>query len=256
MSQNFGDWFNQLGLVTRFSLVAAVGLSAASSLNLVNVSRLLLTSEAVTSFQLWRFVTASFFLGNFSFQWLMTIATFVTYVKNNEEHDFKGKTADLVYMFIVVIAGLSGVGLYFNLYVTSFSFLMALCWIFCKRHPEQQLTLFGFAFRSAVFPWALMALHFVMGGGLLADFLGVVVGHAYVFVKDVLPATHQQRWLETPMWLRRQFPQPTTRVTSFGAEVHPYDPRFQTGRRGEAAQGGASRGGAHSWGQGRALGSG
>ncbi|KPA82618.1 putative mitochondrial hypothetical protein [Leptomonas pyrrhocoris] len=254
MSQNFGDWFNQLGPVTRASLVAAVGLSAASSLNLISVSKLILTSEAITSLQVWRFVTAAFFLGNFSFQWLMTIAMFVTYVKNNEEYDFKDKPADLVYMFLVVIAALSAVGLYFNLYVTSFSFLMALCWIFCKRHPEQRLELFGFAFRSAVFPWALMALHFVMGGGLLADILGVVAGHAYIFFKDVLPLTHQQRWLETPAWLLRRFPQATTRITSFGAEVHPYDPRFQTGRRNDAPQGGSS-GGSHTWGHGRALGS-
>lgn len=253
MSQNFGDWFNQLGLVTRVSLVAAVGLSAASSLNLMSASKFILTSEAITSLQVWRFATAAFFLGNFSFQWLMTIATFVTYVKNSEEHDFKGKTADMVYMMLVVIGALSAVGLYFNLYVTSFSLLMSLCWIFCKRHPEQQLTLFGFAFRSAVFPWALMALHFVMGGGLLADFLGVLIGHAYVFMKDVLPVTHQRRWLETPRWLLRQFPQPTSRVTSFGAEVHPYDPRFQTGQRSEAAA--QNRGGSHSWGKGRTLGS-
>ncbi|KAL7696967.1 hypothetical protein N2W54_005191 [Lotmaria passim] len=251
MSQNFGDWFNHLGLVTRVSLVAAVGLSAVSTLNIIDPVQLILTSKAVTSLQVWRFATSAFFLGNFSFPWLMTIATFVTYVKNNEEYDFKDKTADLVYMFLVVIAALSAVGLYFNLYVTSFSFLMALCWIFCKRHPEQQLELFGFAFRSAVFPWALMALHFVMGGGLMADFLGVVVGHAYLFFKDVLPVTHQQRWLETPLWLKRQFPQPTTRVTSFGAEVHPYDSRFQAGRRNAAPQ----SGGSHNWGSGRALGS-
>lgn len=255
MSQNFGDWFNQLGPVTRASLVAAVGLSAASSLNVISVSYLLLTSEAVTSLQVWRFATAAFFLGNFSFQWLMSIAMFVTYVKHNEEHDFKGKTADLVYMFLIVIAALSGVGLYFNLYVTSFSFLMALCWIFCKRHPEQQLTLFGFAFRSAVFPWALLALHFVMGGGLMADILGIVAGHAYIFLKDVLPVTHNQRWVETPLWLKRQFPQPSTRVTSFGAEVHPYDPRFQTGRRNDASQSSGGSSGSHRWGQGRTLGS-
>lgn len=252
MSQNFADWFNQLGPVTRFSLVTAVGLSAVSSLNLVSPSRLVLTSEAVTAMQVWRFVTAAFFLGNFSFPWMMTIATFVTYVKNNEETDYKGKTADFVYMFLVVIGVLSAVGLFFNLYTTSFSLLMALCWIFCKRHPEQQLELFGFAFRSAVFPWVLMALHFVLGGGFMADLIGVAAGHAFLFVKDVLPTTHQQRWLETPLWLQRRFPQPTTRVASFGPEVHPYDPRFQTNRRSTTQQ---SEGASHKWGTGRALGS-
>jgi Derlin-2/3 len=251
MSQSFGDWFNQLGPVTRASLVAVVGLSAVSSLNIVSPSLLVLTKEALTSLQVWRFATAAFYLGNFSFPWLMTVATFVVYTRKNEESNFKGKTADMVYMFLVVIAALSVGSLLLSFYVTSFSFLMSLCWIFCKRHPEEQLELFGFAFRSSVFPWVLMALHFIMGGGIMADILGIVVGHAYLFFKDVLPVTHHQRWLETPLWLQRRFPQPTTRVTSFGAEVHPYDPRFQTVRRTAAPQGGGS----HNWGSGRALGS-
>ncbi|GET87898.1 hypothetical protein, conserved [Leishmania tarentolae] len=252
MPQNFGDWFNELGLVTRASLVASVGLSAACSLNVVGAGSVILTSEAITSLQVWRFVTAAFYLGNFSFPWLMTVAMFVTYVKNNEESDFKGKTADMTYMFLLLVSALSAVGLFFNMYVTSFSFLMALCWVFCKRHPEQELTLFGFSFRSAVFPWVLMALHLVMGQGLLADVLGIVAGHAYVFFKDIFPVSHNQRWLETPMWLRRQFPQPTHRIASFGPEVHPYDPRFQAARRSEAEQ---RSSGLHNWGRGQTLGS-
>lgn len=252
MSQNFGDWFNQLGPVTRASLIATVGLSAACSLNFVSANAVVLTSDAVWSLQVWRFVTSALFLGSFSFPWLMTVAMFVTYVKNNEDTDFKGKTADMVYMFLFLVGLLSIAGFYLHVYVTSFSFLMALCWIFCKRHPEQVLSLFGFNFRSAVFPWVLMAIHFVMGQGLMADVLGIVAGHAYVFGKDVLPASHNQRWLETPMWLRRQFPQPTHRVASLGAEVHPYDPRFQAGRRADAPQSTST----HSWGRGQALGSG
>ncbi|KAK7198654.1 Der1-like family [Novymonas esmeraldas] len=251
MSQDFGEWFNQLGLVTRASLIASVGLSAACSLNLIGVGSVILTPEAVTSVQLWRFVTAAFYLGNFSFPWLMTVAMFVMYIKYNEENDFKGKTADMVYMFAVLIGVLSAVGLALHVYVTSFSLLMALCWVFCKRHPEQQLTLFGFAFRSAVFPWILMALHLIMGQGLMADVIGVAVGHAYIFFKDIFPVSHNQRWLETPAWLRRQFSQTTPRIASLGPESHPYDPRFQAARRGEAQPSGR-----HNWGRGQALGSG
>ncbi|KAG5506987.1 hypothetical protein JKF63_05733 [Porcisia hertigi] len=251
MSQNFGDWFNQLGVVTRVSLVASVGLSAACSLNVVGVGSVILTSEAVTSLQVWRLVTAALYLGNFSFPWLMTVAMFATYVKNNEESDFKGKTADMVYMFLLLVSALSAAGLFFNVYVTSFSFLMALCWIFCKRHPERELTLFGFAFHSSVFPWVLMALHLVMGQGVFADILGIVTGHAYVFFKDVFPVSHNQRWLETPRWLQRQFPQSPHRMGSLGPEVHPYDPRFQAARRSENQQGSSI---SHNWGRGQALG--
>ncbi|KAG5502997.1 hypothetical protein JIQ42_06960 [Leishmania sp. Namibia] len=252
MPQNFGDWFNQLGLVTRASLVASVGLSAACSLNVVGVGSVILTSDAIASLQVWRFVTAALYLGNFSFPWLMTVAMFVTYVKNNEESDFKGKTADMMYMFLLLVGVLSAVGLFLKVYVTSFSFLMALCWIFCKRHPEQELTLFGFSFRSAVFPWVLVALHLVMGQGLLADMVGIVTGHAYVFFRDVFPVSHNQRWLETPMWLQRQLPQTTHRITSFGPQVHPYDSRFQAAQRSGAQQGGSD---SHNWGRGQMLGS-
>lgn len=228
----------------------SVGLTTVGSLGIIPIEWMLLTPKTIYSLQVWRIITAALYFGNFSFPWLMTIGMFVTYLKYNEDYDFKGRMADMVWMCSTLILVLTLAGLYFSFAVTSFSFVMALCWVFCKRHPELQMTLFSFQFNAAMFPWALMGFHLIMGQGLLADIVGIVAGHAFVFLKDILPSTHGRRLLETPLWLQRQFPSAGPRIGTLGAEVHPTDARFRAPQHNAAPLMGG-----HQWGRGRALGS-
>lgn len=249
MAQSFEAWYNALPRVTRLILVATVVITAVSTFGLISPYWLVLTRSFLIDLQWWRPLTATLFLGNFSFPWLMSVGMLLTYLKYNEENDFKGKTADFVWMLLVLMIGLTVLGVLFQLPIVSFAFMMALCWVFCKRNPALRLSLLGFEFNANVFPWVLMGFHVILGQGILEDVCGIVVGHLFVFLRDVLPATHGHRLLETPLWLKRRIPElGNPGFQTLHPEVHPQDARF--GQRNAPQQ----DPGRHNWGRGRPLG--
>lgn len=249
MSQNFETWLASLGVVTKYALFFSVGLTAASSFGVVSPYYLILTPSALTGLQLWRPLSAAFFMGNFSFQWIMSITTLVSYLKYNEEYDFKERTADMVWMLTLLIGALTAASFFFTLPVISFALTMALCWVFCKRHPTLRLSLFSFEFNANVFPWALFAFHIIMGQGIMEDVCGIAAGHLYVFLHDVIPATHGQHFLKTPHWLKQLIPPGRRAFGSIHPEAHPAAGGFAPRQPQQPQQ--PQR---HNWGTGRQLG--
>jgi len=68
--------------------------------------------------------------------------------------------------------------------------------------PEEIIELyFGFKIKSAYFPFLLMGINFLMEASLKGDILGLIVGHMFIVVKDILPASHQKNYLKTPDFL-------------------------------------------------------
>ena len=56
----------------------------------------------------------------------------------------------------------------------------------------------AFRFEGLYLPWALIAFTVLVGGNPMTDILGVVAGHLYYFLLEVLPATKGWNLLQTP----------------------------------------------------------
>lgn len=245
MSQSFDSWWATLGPVTRFTLVCSVGVTAAISFGAVSPYYILVDFDATFyRCQLWRIITAAFCLGKFGFPWLMALAMLVTYVKYHEETEFKGRRADFIWMMTLIITFLHLCAWIFDMKLVSFALTMSLCWIFCKRNPTVKLSLYFFSFDANIFPWVLMAFHVVLGQSIIDDVVGIVAGHGFLFLKDMLPKTHGTDWIRTPQFLLQWFPNERLVGGVGGIEVRP-----PAGGRPAAAPPGR-----HQWGPGRVLG--
>lgn len=243
---SFESWWETLGPVTKFTLVTSVGVTAAISFGLVNPSYIVADFNAtIFKLQLWRIITASYCLGKFSFPWLMALAMLVTYVKYHEETEFKGRRADFVWMLSLIILFLTVCSWLLALPIVSFGFTMALCWIFCKRNPAAKMSLYFFEFNANVFPWALMAFHVVLGQSIVDDIVGIIAGHGFLFLKDMLPKTHGRDVIPTPQFLVNLLPH--QRLVGGVGGVQVMAPQ----NRAPAQPAGARQ---HNWGQGRVLG--
>ena len=241
MPESFEAWWSGLGPVTKFSLITSVLCTCGFSFQMVSPQLLLIDFDAmIWQLQIWRPITATFFLGKFGFPWLMAIAMLVTYVQRHEE-DFKGRLAELIWMFTLIIVFLHICAFVLDMMLVSFSFIMALCWIWCKRNPTATLSIYMFTFGANMFPWAFMLFHLVMGMSIVDDIVGVVAGHGYLFLADMLPRTHGYNLVRTPQFLYNWFP--NQRVTSYGVTAAPEGRRMA----GQAEQ-------RHAWGRGNALG--
>lgn len=239
MAESFEAWWSSLGNITKFCLITAVLCSMGFTMQIVPPQLLLIDFEAmVWQLQIWRPITATFFLGKFSFAWLMGVAMLVMTVKRHEDNDFVGRKGDLAWMMVLISAALHLIAWLMGMKLVSFAFLMALTWVWCKRNPDAQLSIYMFAFKAIYYPWFFMVFHMLMGMSIVDDIVGIVGGHLFLFLADILPRTHNIHLVKTPAFVTNAF-------GNMGA------PSWQRGHLPREAQ----QQGRHQWGGGgRALG--
>jgi hypothetical protein len=96
-----------------------------------------------------------------------------------------------------------------------FLFFKSLVW--CIRNPLRELGLMFIPVRvkAAYFPFALMALHILMGGGIIDDLIGIVCGHLYHFLDFIYPNNGGKKILTTPSFLYQIFQPENIQVQFF-----------------------------------------
>ena len=68
------------------------------------------------------------------------------------------------------------------------AFVFSLVYIFCKKNPEQRFSfLFIFVVSGAIFPWCYLAFLLLLGANWVDLVIGLVVGHVYIYLKEILP---------------------------------------------------------------------
>jgi len=214
MAQSVEGWFRAQGQITQKCILLVVGITLGATLGVIPPLYLILDFHAAfRQLQIWRLVTHMFFFGTLAgpgaFNLLINVYLLIMYSTRLEESSFKGKPADFVWMLIVfdVVLMLTG-GYFLGEIITSRGLLLAIVWVWCRHNPAEQLSIFGmFTVQSYQFPWALILLHWVFGQGWLPDVVGVVAGHTWVFLRDILPETHGWRILSTPSPLLRWLPE-------------------------------------------------
>jgi Derlin-2/3 len=240
-NETFESFWADLLPVTKYALISAVVCTALFSFQMVSPLYFMTdVTRMVTNLEVWRVVTSCVFFGKFGFPWMMSVATFYLHLKNNEEAH-RGKLADFVWLLITVVVLLHVAAVVLDMQLLSFALTMSLCWIWCRRNPTAQLSIYMFKFSANYFPFALMAFHLLMGMSIVDDIVGIVVGHLYLFLRDMLPKTHHVDLLQTPQWLIRMIP-----YERLGA----YTVHAPAEARGGAAAPAAGR----NWGRGRVLG--
>eukprot|EP00670_Eutreptiella_braarudii_P001523 CAMPEP_0174298906 /NCGR_PEP_ID=MMETSP0809-20121228/55140_1 /TAXON_ID=73025 ORGANISM="Eutreptiella gymnastica-like, Strain CCMP1594" /NCGR_SAMPLE_ID=MMETSP0809 /ASSEMBLY_ACC=CAM_ASM_000658 /LENGTH=229 /DNA_ID=CAMNT_0015403701 /DNA_START=89 /DNA_END=778 /DNA_ORIENTATION=+ len=162
--------------------------------------------------QVWRLVTSLFFFGMFAgpqtFAVLINIYLFTMYSGRLEEGDFKGKRAHYIWMFVLSGAILLFVGGFLmGSAVLARGLLLVVVWVWCRRNAEQRMNIMGIFEVSALqFPWVLTLMHWLFGQGWIPDVIGIVAGHFYIYMRDILPKTHGLDWLQTPQLLLDYLP--------------------------------------------------
>ena len=91
--------------------------------------------------------------------------------------------------------------LYGNHYVLNGPFIFSLIYVACKNVPDDTIVLWGFPIQSGNLPWVLLVLGILTGSDVFQDLIGIGAGHAYIFLKITLPATHGYNILNTPKFI-------------------------------------------------------
>lgn len=195
------------------------------------------------NFEIWRLVSNFLFFGKFSFGFLMQMFILVRFSTSVELEPYKtsrvGGSADYAFALLIMGTCCLIIGAFMGMYFMGPPLIFAVLYLWSRLHPEDPTNIWGFRFAGKHLPWALMAFTILTGGSPVSDVIGVIVGHAYYFLVDVLPRMKGGPIVQTPelfiSMIHRATAQPY--VQPGGATT-----TANTGFRG------------HSWGQGRRLG--
>lgn len=254
------QWFKALPVVTQYWFGAALVVTLAGNFGIVSPMQLIYSWPMIKdNFELWRFLTPFCFVGSFSFNTLITMFMLVNMSQQYEKGGpyntgAGGGTADYVFMLmfgaIALIVTYPIVAMYapmVPLLARNLVFFVMYTW--SKRHPTSQANIWGVPVPAAYLPFAYVALTVFMGNPFMDLVHGMLVGHVYYFLAEVVPRVHGKDILTTPQFL----------IDRLGVgEYRPQAPirnpaDFQRGRGAEQQQP-VNRGG-HNWGgAGQALG--
>ncbi|XP_061586625.1 derlin-3 isoform X2 [Cololabis saira] len=132
------------------------------------------------------------------------------YCRMLEEDCFRGRTADFVFMFLFGGITITLFGLLADILFLGQAFIVMLVYVWSRRHPLMRMNFLGLLnFQAPFLPWVLTGFSLLLGNSVVADLLGIGVGHMYYFLEDEFPhRVGGRRLLMTPELLRVIFDGP------------------------------------------------
>lgn len=206
------EWFRGLPICTKTYFVAAVASTCLVSFGVITPQLLYLNFDLVfKKFQIWRLLTCFIFFGPFGMPFVFNIFILVRYFTMLEK-DYFGQgprnTADMVFMclfgaVIMIIVAYFYEGLVF----LGPALVFMTIYVWSRKDPHRPVVFWGFNFEAWHFPFVLLVVGLLMGSNIVLDILGILVGHLFHFLKDVVPIvyTNGRSVLNTPEWLCNVF---------------------------------------------------
>lgn len=209
----FKDFYFKLPPITRYYLsiifVTATIATYIKPLQMLIYYIFLDYNLVFKQFQIWRLFTNIFFIGGFSTSFLFFVVMVYLNFKSAEQNAIILRAYAQFIMMIVYL--LIFINLINIIAVKVFSFkigftlaqqlFLSFIYIDSKRQPQKIVTLYFFRMKNAFFPYALIVLNIVSGGGIYDNIIGIIAGNIYYVLKDVLPVSKNLNILKTPKFL-------------------------------------------------------
>jgi Derlin-2/3 len=157
--------------------------------------------------QIWRLLSTFLYFGPFGIDFLFHTFFMMRYFRSLEESWYRGKQAEFSLLLIVGGCLLLILGPIFGMVFLGPPLVFMMVYIWGRRNPYLMMSFLGlFTFTAPYLPWVLLGFSLIISKSFpLGDFIGILVGHIYYFLEDILPRTHGYRVLNPPIFLKRLF---------------------------------------------------
>lgn len=253
---DFQTWYKQVPIFTRMWLTGTLAFSLLARFGIIPAHYLILQQVGVfQKLQLWRPMTAVLFYPlnpNTGFHFMMNCFFLYHYSKQLETDQFKQKPGDYFYLLFFNWILCLLIGLLMNLPLLMDPMVLSVLYVWCKLNKDVIVSfVFGMRFKAMYLPWVLLAMNVILSSGSIFAIVGILVGHAYYFLKFIYPQElGGPSLLETPSIIKRFIPDLSGGVHGFG--VPPVGQRAVNPQQQQQQPGGF--GFRHAWGRGHVLG--
>eukprot|EP00761_Pharyngomonas_kirbyi_P012902 gb/GECH01012929.1/.p1 GENE.gb/GECH01012929.1/~~gb/GECH01012929.1/.p1 ORF type:complete len:240 (+),score=37.00 gb/GECH01012929.1/:1-720(+) len=206
---NFENWYSNIPIITRTYLTLTAITSLAVTFDVLTPFDLYLNFQNVyNNFQLWRLITNFLFFDRVSINFVFHVYFLYHYCRRLEEHSFQGRSADFLFMMIFGSGIMLMLAPLLDLPFLSHSLVVMVLYVWSRHNPRQHLQIYGlFTIRAPYLAYVLLGISALLGGGMIVDLVGILVGHMYYHLSAVLPAVLDLHPLKTPQILKIMFPE-------------------------------------------------
>jgi len=199
------QWFRSLGVVTKYYFLGSVATTILVSFGALNPMYLVLDFDLVfKKFQIWRLFANFFFFGKFGMGFLFQIYLLTKYFQLLESGYYSSPrgTAEFLTMISFGITSLTLIAwLWGDLYFLGPALIFMVLYVYSRKSPFDQVSFFGFLFQTWHLPFVMVVFAILLGSNPILDVIGILVGHLWHFLVDIIPQEYQVNPIKTPEFL-------------------------------------------------------
>ena len=199
----FNFLFNESPKITKILVLSSFGISILVWSGLINTFDIYLNFYLIFhKYEIWRIVTTFLYFGEFNLNLILHMFIFFRDSKILERKIFQGNSADYLYfilfcmIFLLILSPITKT-LFLS---TSLNFAMMYYW--GRKSKMTNVEFMGvFTFRAPYLSIFYLMISFLLGYEYKELIIGIIVGHVYFFLKEILPrikGVKGIKLLETP----------------------------------------------------------
>eukprot|EP00544_Gedaniella_sp_CCMP2646_P011748 CAMPEP_0202481878 /NCGR_PEP_ID=MMETSP1361-20130828/1349_1 /ASSEMBLY_ACC=CAM_ASM_000849 /TAXON_ID=210615 /ORGANISM="Staurosira complex sp., Strain CCMP2646" /LENGTH=235 /DNA_ID=CAMNT_0049109517 /DNA_START=20 /DNA_END=727 /DNA_ORIENTATION=+ len=188
------SWYMDIPVVSRMYLTGAFLTTAACAVDIITPYSLYFSWDLIKAGQVWRLLTSYLFFGVFSVDFLFHMYFLVRYSRMLEEGDFRGRTANFLYMLLFGIINMTFFASWAELNFLGSALTFMMVYIWGRRNEDVKMSFLGFfTFNAPYIPWVMLTFSVLLGNPVVTDLIGIAVGHMYYFLEYVYPVLAETR---------------------------------------------------------------
>lgn len=199
------EWFRKLPPITRTYLVAAVTTTFLVQFKIVSAYLLYLDFNLIFyKFNFWRLITCFLFFGTFSLPFIFTMVMLVQNFRSAETQYFSGSRgmAEFIHLLLFGMIGTYLIHAFWSPLPFPGDVLMFLVmYVWSRKQPMSGTVIYGFMFKAWHVPFLFLAFNYLLGASPYQSIVGILLGHLYHFMTDIVPLRYKRNVLTCPQLL-------------------------------------------------------
>ena len=204
----FNFLFNEAPKITKILIISSFSISILVWTGLITTLDIYLNfGLIINNFQIWRILTTFLYFGEFNLSLILHMYIFFRDSKILEKKIFHGSSADYLYFILFCMIFLLFLSPFTKSIFLSSSLNFAMMYYWGRKSKTTNVEFMGvFTFRAPYLPWFYLVISFLLESDFKNDLYGLIIGHFYFFLKEILPrikSVNNIKILETPRFFVR-----------------------------------------------------
>ncbi|ORM39948.1 Derlin-1 [Babesia sp. Xinjiang] len=186
-------WYGGLPRITRALLTIMFLLTVLTTFRIISPQTLILDWQLIRkNYEIHRIILGCLYVGQFSFKWAIQAYMFAQFSSMLERNPvFSMSIGSYLYFILIemLILSVISMGIFWpsGFPMLNDALLFAIIYYWSKRDMWNTVSIYMFTVKAYQLPFVMLFINFIMGAPMVVNLIGLIGGHAYYFIREVLP---------------------------------------------------------------------